>query len=101
ALDKQILPSDEFIGEYAKTVNAMSLGRQILIGQSTKLVLDKMKEVLNEGQLKAAAHALSPELLGAGDSSTMDQDAKLRLWIKEVLLDRASYDVLVDMSRGK
>lgn len=98
AIEKKMLPSDAFIAEYVKTTNAMALGRQILVGGSTNSVLEKMKEVLNEGQLKAAANALDPELLGE-NPETMDQDAKLRLWIKEVLLDRASYDVLVDMSK--
>lgn len=98
AIKEQKVATDEFARKYLKLVNAFTLGRQILVGGSSADVLAKMKEVLNEGQLKTAELSLDPRLFGEKDPANMSSDAKLKMWIGEVLLDRASYDLLVDMS---
>lgn len=91
-------PTAEFVAEYQRLFNAFGVGRSVLKGGSAHEVMLKMKEVCNEGQLKAAENALDPRLFGTVDPEQMTSDAKIKLWIQEVLLDRASYDLLVDMS---
>ncbi|MFM9874467.1 MAG: hypothetical protein ACKVQS_13510 [Fimbriimonadaceae bacterium] len=98
AIKEQKVATDEFTKRYLKLVNAFNLGRQILVGGSSAEVLAKMKEVLNEGQLKTAELSLDPRLFGEKDPASMTSDAKLKMWIQEVMLDRTSYDLLVDMS---
>lgn len=99
AIKEQKTAEEEFVVKYQKTFSALERQRKVLIDFSAGQVLKKMKEVLNVGQLKAAENALDPRLFGEKDPESMSSDAKLTLWVREVLLDRASYDLLVDMSR--
>lgn len=99
AIKERKTADEEFYARYKKMTSAFVLTRQILVGSSTHKVLEAMKPILNEGQLKAAEKALDPRLFGETDPDSLSSDAKLKIWIREVLLDRATYDILVDMSR--
>jgi hypothetical protein len=96
--EQKSLPTD-FVAKYRKIMNAFGLGRQFLVGGSAAEVLAEMKKTLNAGQLKTAENSLDPRLFGEKEPDKMSSDEKLKLWIREVLLDRASYDLLVDMAR--
>jgi len=98
-IKKQMLTSDEFNAEYRKIVNKFQTGRGALILLSTGLVHEEMKKVLNEGQLTAAAKAVPASMFGGRDPETVAREEKLRIWIREVMLDRASYELLSDMAR--
>lgn len=98
AIKSQKSPDEEFVKEYNKVFTTMANKRKILVDFTSGLVLKKMKEVLNEGQLKAAENALDPRFFGEKEKDSLSSDEKLLLWVREVLLDRASYEVLVDMS---
>ncbi len=102
AIEKGILPSDEIDAKLAKLTEVFKLGRQVLVGSNVNAILTAMKANLSEGQLKAAAGSLNPLILNPNaDPAAMSQDDKLRAWIQLVLLDRAVYDLLVEMSLKK
>jgi hypothetical protein len=98
AIKEQKLPKDEFVVEYLKMFSKFSNKRKFFMTTSAKAIVVKMKEVMNVGQLKTAEVSLDPRLFGEKDPEAMTSDEKLVLWAREVLLDRASYDLLVDMS---
>lgn len=98
AIKEQKVPEDEFVVEYLKMFSKFSNKRKFFFTNSAKAIVVKMKEVMNSGQLKTAELSLNPLLFGEKDPESMTSDEKLVLWAREVLLDRASYDLLVDMS---
>jgi len=98
AIKEQKVPEDEFVIEYLKMFSKFSNKRKFFFTNSAKAIVVKMKEVMNSGQLKTAELSLNPLLFGEKDPESMTSDEKLVLWAREVLLDRASYDLLVDMS---
>lgn len=92
-------PSAELSAKLDRTLGAFRLGRQVLVGSSTASVVAAMKEHLNAGQLAAAAGALDPRLWDPNAKpEEMSQDEKLRIFAREVMLDRTAYDLLVEMS---
>lgn len=99
AIKERKTPTDEFTIKFNKMVGEFTVKRRLLVDLSSFAVLKKMKEVCNDGQLKAAEKALDPKAMGEKDPESFTSDQKIILWIRNVLLDRASYDVLVDMSR--
>lgn len=99
AIKDQKTPTNEFVLEFNKMYKTFAYKRRLLVDLSAAAVLKKMREVCNEGQMKAAENALSPAAMGEKDPETFTSDQKIVLWIRNVLLDRASYDLLVDMSR--
>lgn len=96
---EQKTPRTEFTEEWLRMQNAFILGRQVLRGSSSHEMYEKLKEICNEGQLKSVENAIDPRLIGKTDPESLTAEAKSKMWIQEVLLDRASYDILVDMSR--
>ncbi len=98
SIKEQKVPKDEFVVEYLKLFSSFKNKRVLLVNVSSGSVLAKMREVLNEGQLKTAEKSLDPRLFGEKDPEQMKSEEKLMLWVREVMLDRASYDILVDMS---
>lgn len=98
-IKKQMLTSEEFNAEYTKIVKQFQTGRAVLIGLSTGMVYDEMKKVLNDGQRTAAAKAVPAFHFPGREIDSVSQEEKLRVWIREVMLDRASYELLSDMAR--
>lgn len=98
-IKKQMLTSAEFNAEYAKIVAKFHAGRAGLIDISTGQVYAEMKKVLNDGQRTAAAKAVPAFHFPGREIGSVSQEEKLRVWIREVMLDRASYELLSDMAR--
>ncbi|QYK52968.1 MAG: hypothetical protein KF824_11995 [Fimbriimonadaceae bacterium] len=98
-IKKQMLTSAEFNAEYAKIVAKFHTGRAGLIGMSTGMVYEEMKKVLNDGQRTAAAKAVPAVHFPGRELNSVSQEEKLKVWIREVMLDRASYELLSDMAR--
>jgi len=98
-IKKQMITSAEFNTKYLTLLAKVKAGRAGLIALSTGMVYEEMKKVLNAGQMTAAAKAVPAHLLGGRPLDQVPQEEKLQVWIREVMLDRASYDLLVDMTR--
>lgn len=87
-----------------KTINDLqrqfNLNRARMINEQTEKVLTEMRRVLNEGQLKAAANAIDVRSLLPGvPADQITEEAKLRAWIRIVLLDPQAYDLMLEMSK--
>lgn len=87
-----------------KTINDLqrqfNLNRARMINEQTEKVLTEMRRALNEGQLKAAANAIDARALLPGvPADQITEEAKLRAWIRIVLLDPIAYDLMLDMSK--
>lgn len=100
ALDKRQVPSRELLGEVANMYKVFEIKREAIARENTTNVLEAMKKVLNEGQIKAAAGALEPKLLDPSlDPKAMTQDEKLRVFVRVILLDPDAYDLLIELRK--
>jgi hypothetical protein len=100
ALDKRQVPGRELMGEVANMYKVFEIKREAIARENTAKVLEAMKKVLNEGQIKAAAGALEPKLLDPSlDPKTMTQDDKLRVFVRAILLDPDAYELLIELRK--
>lgn len=101
-IEKDKYPPREVQTEVAATMRAMGLRRSLLYNDMVDLVYDACKKTLNEGQLKTMEKSLSPELLGSTTKgSEMDETAKIKFFIRKVILDPIAYDVLREMDKKR
>ncbi len=100
ATTKGLIPPPELIGELNRMFAGFRATRQKVEAVSVQWVEDAMTKNLNAGQRKAAANALSPQVLDPTiDPKTMTEEQKLGLWIERVMLDPDMYDILIQLSR--
>lgn len=98
AYTEGVVPKRELMSKIGMAFTLLQGKRRSFVEGETAKVFTKLKEVLNEGQIAAAANSLDPAFLGGGVSiDELDQDQKLRLWTQYILLDPAGYDVLIKL----
>lgn len=98
AKENQRIPPTELQTEVFKTLTGFQKARAEMIIEQNEAVLKAVEETLDEGQIKAASNALS---LPTKDGETLTSRDKLRRWVRGVLMDPLSYDLLVELSRKK
>ncbi len=100
AMDKKQVTKSEVLGSLRGMARGLEGSRMIVIADNTELVRKKFVEVMNAGQVKAAANALDPRLIDPNAKvDSLSEDDKLKLWIRAILLDPMAYDLLVDISK--
>jgi len=101
-VDKGDVPDKQFLKELNALIRFMSMKRDAIANDNTDKVLEAMKTTLNAGQLKAAGNSLNPRVF---DSSIkveeMKDDDRLRLFVREIMLDPLAYDLLVRIQAGQ
>lgn len=101
-INKGVYPPRERQTEIAAIMRAMGVRRDLYANQWVDIVFLACKATLNEGQMKVMEKSLKPELLDPSvKASEMDSDAKVKFFIRKVILDPVAYDVLVQMSKRK
>lgn len=100
ALDKGKVPTQELLKESSALFNQFRQ-RRLLVGiENEDAVLKVTKETLNLGQFKAAVNAFSPRLADPTlDPAKLDDDTKLRLFVRTILLHPGAYDLLLKLSK--
>ncbi|MBS1704735.1 MAG: hypothetical protein JST40_02590 [Armatimonadetes bacterium] len=100
AYDTGKVPTTEVIGEYIATFRKMIGARQLISSANADNVLEKMKETLNDGQLKALENALDPRISDPDlEVSKLTSAQKQLYFVKMILLDPLSYDILLKLSK--
>lgn len=96
-IDKGIYPPDALQAEVATLVRALQIRRQLAMNEMIDMVQEALKKTLNEGQIKVMANTVKPEKIDPRlDPAKMSQDEKLRLYIRVILLDESSYELLLE-----
>ncbi len=95
------MPAATLRGKIRGLLNAFEIRRQIATGENFDLVNEVIQRTWNAGQKKAAAGTLDPALfnLQSAEGKEIDDEAKLQLFVREVLLDDAAYGVLVELAK--
>ena len=93
-------PPHETQGEIATFMRAMGMRRTMYAAEVVDIVYDACTKTLNAGQIKIMEKSLKPELLDPSlKPDTMDGAAKVKFFIRKVMLDPVAYDVLIEMSK--
>lgn len=98
ALEKGVYPPQDLQVDIAKLTRAFTIRRQLAGAENVEEVYAAIGKTLNEGQKKAMENSLDPKLLGVKE--TLDSVGKIKFFIREILLDPRSYDLLVKMSKA-
>lgn len=92
--------TDEELKPIYTSLAKMRKARQVLADVNAGTVLAKLKETLDKGQLAAARNALSPSALDPSvDVAKLDDDGKLLFYVRWILLDPLTYDILLKLSK--
>jgi len=101
AIDKGAYPPRDLLSESDKLINALNIRRQIVANSMIDLVYQAVDKTFNPGQKKVAANSLDWRHIDptANVDDTKDE-SKIRFYIKRILLDPITYDLLVQMSKN-
>lgn len=101
-IDKNVYPAREVQNQIASLWRAMGIRRNLFNKEMVDNVFIVCKTALNEGQLKTMEKSLKPEALEPSLRGVdMDSDARIKFFVRKILLDPVAYDVLVKMSKRK
>ncbi len=80
---------------------AVDINRQALMGENLDNVMAVLTKVLNKGQLKVMANSLTLKFFEPDATSDEEKDdtVKERVFVREILLDPLTYDLLVQMTK--
>lgn len=99
-INKGIYPPREAQKEIAAIIYAEGIRRNLLYDDMVDTVFKVCKTTLNQGQLKVMEKSIDPTRFEPPTKGVeMDADAKIKYYVRRVLLDPPSYDVLIQMSK--
>lgn len=101
-IEKNVYPPHDTQILVAATMRAMGIRRQLFYNEMVDAVYEVCKTTLNEGQLKTMEKSLKPEALEPNLKGVeMDSEAKMKFFVRKILLDPVAYDVLVEIGKRK
>ncbi len=102
AIDKGKVPMQEDVKTIYVTFRTLVMKRSAVIEDNTDTVYEVVDKVFTTAQKKEVANSLQISQLNPGvDVKKMDETAKVKFFIKVVLLDPPAYDLLVKLSQKK
>lgn len=96
AKEKSQVPSSQLQTKIFTLLKILENNRKAMVNEQNEAVLKAVEENLDEGQIKAATNSLT-----LPDGQKLSDRAKLSHWVRAVLMDPLSYDLLVELSRKK
>jgi hypothetical protein len=105
AIDKALndgqVPGRDLLKTINDQMNTLQLTRMVLGRQNEGLVYEAITANLNSGQKKAMANDLDPATIVPGlKVETMSDEDKIRFYIRNILLDPLTYDLLVKLVKS-
>lgn len=100
AIDKKILPTRAVRLDLTDLLRAMDGRRMVTALKNIDTVKTVFDKVMTQAQRKAAANTLDPKLFKPdAKPEEMTLDEKLTIYVRQILLDPLSYDLLVQMAK--
>ena len=102
AMDKGLPPTRELRNKIGGTFQKLSQIRQRSIEINVDTMYDALVGIWNAGQKKVAAQSLNPKDYDPNAKvEEMKDEEKIRIFIREIMLHPAAYDVMVKLSQKK
>lgn len=100
AVEKRKVVPQDTMKDVAIVTKALGIGRTALAAEHVDKVTKVVEATLDAGQRKAAANSLNVGVYFPGKTiADVPESTRLRTWVKYVLMDYQSYDILVALSR--
>lgn len=100
AQEKNLIPAPSLLSELLQANGRFNTLESAVATSNTEDVFDVLKANLNTGQIKAAGNAVPAAVMDPKTKpEDLDTDAKLRVFVRQILLHPAAYDLLVKMSK--
>lgn len=98
AKTKGKVPGREVINETWATFQMFTWKRKAIADENVANVLKAFEGAINDGQRKTAINTVNPKQFDpTADPKTMSDAKKLEMFVRNILLDPAAYDLLVGM----
>lgn len=98
--EKQIAPPQVLLDEVAAETFKLAQKRGAVITENVDAVFKAFNEICNAGQKKAAANSLAIAFyVPEADIKKMTDADKIKVYIREILLDPQAYDVLLRLEK--
>lgn len=100
-IEKGDVPDKELLRELNAVIRTFTMQRAAIASDNTDMVLEVVKTTLNAGQMKAAGNSLDFKLYNPSiKTEEIKDEDRLKLYIREILLDPLAYDLLVKLQAG-
>ena len=95
------MPDQKFVRDLEVFYEAVDISRQALMGENLDAMMAVLAKALNKGQLKVMANSLTVKFFEPDITTdeAKDDEVKERIFVREILLDPLTYDLLVQMSK--
>lgn len=94
-------PKKELQSEIIKVQDALVIRRRIATNEMVDMVLETCKKTLNEGQMTAMKNLIDPSyMVGNTKADKLPDEEKVKLYIREILLDGMTYDILKTLGKN-
>ncbi len=101
ATAKNVLPSRQDRANWSGLIASLDKLRQFAVLQEIAIVTPVLEQSLSKTQLKVMANMVDPRVFDPkAKPDEMTQDQKLTLYVREILLDPRTYDLLVKMAKA-
>lgn len=99
-IEKGTFPSHDMEVRAATLLRAMGIRRQVALGENIESVYEAVKATFDLGQLKVMANSLDVSAFDPNlKKDKMDEPARVKFFIRQVLLDGVSYDLLIKLQK--
>ncbi|MBX7133356.1 MAG: hypothetical protein K1X67_11840 [Fimbriimonadaceae bacterium] len=98
AKTKGKVPGREVINETWATFSMFTMRRKAIADENVANVMKAFEGAINDGQRKTAINTVNPKQFDpTADPKTMSDAKKMEMFVRNILLDPAAYDLLVGM----
>lgn len=101
AIQQNILPTRQQRAELSNLLYKQEVRRQVTILKNVANIKEVFDKVMSDSQKKAAANSLDPRTFDPkAKPDEMTQDQKIEVYVREILLDQLTYDLLVERAKN-
>lgn len=101
-VETQKIPTLKELATLNNVYRTFDITRGMTAYKNVDMVLEAFKKIANKGQLKVAAQSLNPRFFdNTADPSKMTDEQKIKVFIREIILDPLTYDLLVKIAKNQ
>jgi len=98
---KKLVPDRQLLADLAKLLGAFDRVRAATAEDNVSLIEETLKSTLNAGQLKTLAKSLDPRFFAPDlKIEEITDSERIRIFIRAILLQPATYDLLVELAKN-
>ncbi|MFN3684292.1 MAG: hypothetical protein ACK41F_10230 [Fimbriimonadaceae bacterium] len=98
---KKLVPDRQLLADLAKLLGAFDRVRAATAEDNVSMIEETLKSTLNSGQLKTLAKSLDPRFFAPDlKIEEVTDSERIRIFVRAILLQPATYDLLVELVKN-